>query len=388
MKSLTSVLLLPLIAACGGEPTDRWLGTVDTLETGVILINNPATGTWDSATAWALDADLLIGSVEADTMETFAEVLAVDADGTGRIYVLDGQYQEIRVFNRDGDYVRTIGRTGGGPGEFRGAFGMSFDGDGRLWVADVPNARYSVFDTSGAFITVYRREVTRYGYRWEGGHVASGALYDYTGVTVGEERKPALVRYDPVEGYADTVQLPEFDPPVFDFRNDEGLGSIAMMPFGSNLRWVIDPRGYIWAGISSEFCIYQISLAGDTLRAVQREFAPVEVTGDEREAALDRIERSAQGRPVDASRIPSQKPAFDRFVVDEYGYLWVLPSRTAEQQGTFFDVFDPEGTYLGQLHTDVDVWRYAQLIIRGDNIYTVATDELDVQYVVRIRIIR
>jgi len=65
-----------------------------------------------------------------------------------------------------------------------------------------------------------------------------------------------------------------------------------------------------------------------------------------------------------------------------------LPSRTAEQQGTFFDVFDPEGTYLGQLHTDVDVWRYAQLIIRGDNIYTVATDELDVQYVVRIRIIR
>jgi hypothetical protein len=39
----------------------------------------------------------------------------------GNVYVLDSQVSEILVFSNDGEYLRTIGREGEGPGEFRNA---------------------------------------------------------------------------------------------------------------------------------------------------------------------------------------------------------------------------------------------------------------------------
>jgi len=66
----------------------------------------------------------------------------------GEIYVSDTAAHDIKVFSQDGDWLRTIGWRGAGPGEFNGPTHLRFD-SGRLYVTDTFNARVQVLTASG-----------------------------------------------------------------------------------------------------------------------------------------------------------------------------------------------------------------------------------------------
>ena len=61
----------------------------------------------------------------------------------------------ISVFDKNGKFKRTIGKTGTGPGEFRTPHGVEFDSQGRLIVADRHNHRVVVLTKDGQFIAEY-----------------------------------------------------------------------------------------------------------------------------------------------------------------------------------------------------------------------------------------
>jgi hypothetical protein len=72
-----------------------------------------------------------------------------------RIFVLDMDDHDIKVFSRLGEYESTIGRKGQGPGEFHLPSGLDILG-GRLYVADAANRRIQVLDTKGGYISGFR----------------------------------------------------------------------------------------------------------------------------------------------------------------------------------------------------------------------------------------
>jgi len=61
----------------------------------------------------------------------------------------------ISVFDKTGKFLRVIGKTGTGPGEFRTPHALDFDSKGRLVVADRHNHRIQVLTKSGKFILEY-----------------------------------------------------------------------------------------------------------------------------------------------------------------------------------------------------------------------------------------
>jgi DNA-binding beta-propeller fold protein YncE len=61
----------------------------------------------------------------------------------------------ISVFDRNGKFVRVIGKTGTGPGEFRTPHALEFDSQGRLIVADRHNHRIQILTKDGKFIAEY-----------------------------------------------------------------------------------------------------------------------------------------------------------------------------------------------------------------------------------------
>lgn len=61
----------------------------------------------------------------------------------------------VSVFDADGNFLRVIGNTGTGPGEFRTPHAIEFDSQGRLVVADRHNHRIQVLTREGAFIREY-----------------------------------------------------------------------------------------------------------------------------------------------------------------------------------------------------------------------------------------
>lgn len=61
----------------------------------------------------------------------------------------------ISVFDRNGKFLRTIGKAGTGPGEFRTPHALEFDSQGRLIVADRHNHRIQILTKDGKFIREY-----------------------------------------------------------------------------------------------------------------------------------------------------------------------------------------------------------------------------------------
>jgi len=58
----------------------------------------------------------------------------------------------ISKFTKDGKFVKSWGKLGSGPGEFRTPHGLAFDSRGRLFVADRGNVRLQIFDQEGKFL--------------------------------------------------------------------------------------------------------------------------------------------------------------------------------------------------------------------------------------------
>ncbi len=77
--------------------------------------------------------------------------LRVDQD---RIYLKDKSQKRIMVFTINGQFVRSIGRQGGGPGEFRRLYTMDVR-DGLIACFDEGTRRITLFDSSGVFLNSF-----------------------------------------------------------------------------------------------------------------------------------------------------------------------------------------------------------------------------------------
>jgi hypothetical protein len=67
-------------------------------------------------------------------------------DRTGRVFVLDSQLSEVKVFDADGRFIRNMGGRGEGPGEFTAAGHLATMPDGSVGVVSKMLAKVIMFD--------------------------------------------------------------------------------------------------------------------------------------------------------------------------------------------------------------------------------------------------
>lgn len=81
----------------------------------------------------------------------------------GDVFVADGHANttnnRVVKFSSDGTYIKSWGKTGYGPGEFRTLHAIAIDSRGRIFVGDRSNNRVQLFDQEGEFISQW----TQYG---------------------------------------------------------------------------------------------------------------------------------------------------------------------------------------------------------------------------------
>lgn len=377
---------------CAGEaPASGWGGTVDTLSSGQISVYNPRGSLWAAGEGWTVAEDVRVGTLDGTGPDMFGAITDLEIDRYGRFWVFEGQSQEIRVFAADGTFVRTVGREGEGPGEFNRVIGMDWGTDGNLWVADPSNNRLSVVDTTGAFVASHPTIGGIVVQPWPGGFDDSGQFYTY-GVdpTVEDDFALVMVRHGADLQPIDSVAPPEYpgEREYFELRNENNW-MMTGVPFSPSLEWRLGRDGTYWAGLTGEYRIFQLSWAGDTLRSIRRDYEPLPVTSSDLEEAKEGLEWFIEaGGKADWSRIPTSKPAFREFVIDDSGYLWVQMVAAPDESDRLFDVFDPEGRYLGEVLAPFPVEFYPAPVVRDGYVYAVTEDELEVPFVVRARIER
>src|SRR5262245_56433473 len=293
------------VVGCNSEQRSlaRWRGTMDTLPGGVVRVTNPAEGIWKEKQAWRIREDLRIGKAKGPAPDAFSSVVALGVSPSGRIAMVDGPTQKLRLFDANGKHVRTVGKRGFGPAEFQAAHGLAWDKQGRLWVVDPANGRYTVFDSTGQFLFERRRHVFGVVYPWQGSFANDGYFYDVVGqLESGGKRVFIYFRVDTLGAIVDSL-------PSLEYRPKSSLELPAVfVDLLHRVTFRFDPAGFIWIGGTDEYKIVKRNLAGDTLRIVTRAFSPIRLTDLEKDS-LGR-ELAVASAEFAKAIIPDTKPAF------------------------------------------------------------------------------
>lgn len=313
---------------------------------------------------------------------TLSRVEGLDVDSRGRIYVADPLQGGVMVLAPDGRLVRTVGRPGRGPGEFRYIRTVQVLPGDSLLVYDQELYRVSVFAPDSGKIA-YGRDLasTSSGTppNWVEKLPGQRALfathrkpYD-AGAPKADDRNPTqavrLLEWDGRTRQDSVLVTPALQPLVV--RTGRAVG-VASDPFARPGLVRLGPDGNIYYGWGDSLAIAIHSLDGRRVGGFSLPFVGPEITSDDVAAATEDM-RQVFARALRSSH-PERWPAFRNFVVDDQGRIW-LGLLAPAGQPTRWTAFDNGGTPIcsAALPRNVDV-----RLIRDGKAYAVATDEADV----------
>ncbi len=399
---------LPQLQACGGEGGD-WQGTV-TDSAGISVVHNPAATIWGSGDEWTVTEDLRIGSVGGDPNYQFGQITSLDVATDGTIYVNDLQAVEVKAYDSGGQYLRTIGSKGNGPGEFVQPLFVLVGPGGGIIVPDLGNQRVNRFGPDGEALGSFPIQMQAgIPARWmvddSGRLLAQVRGLNIPGMAALAEGDPIVV-YDTTGSVTDTVAvLPKG-------QTLEGIteGNFSMTIFAPEPVWDLAVDGSIYYAMNNQYRILVNSPDGTLQKIITRDVTQKPVEESDRTAILRLMREQYQQFGVPPQQLEQIMqgvgfadfyPAFGNLFVGPGGTLWVQRIQSArdmaagaEEAAEFnpqnigspeWEVFDSEGRYLGVVTLPE---RFAPATVKGDDLYGIWRDELDVQYVVRLKVNR
>mgnify|MGYP001828422316 CR=1 FL=1 len=405
------------VIACTDSGVDgvdgRWEAVVDTVG-DTVTVRTISGSVWgDTAT---LVPEVSIGMLEGPDEYLIGDPRSIAVNSGGNIYVLDRQVPVIRMYDSDGNFVRNVGREGGGPGEYKSPGAIAVLPDDRLLVRDPENGRSSIYAAEGEYLEQLRYpggfNTSRRMYTDTAGFAFSMVLLNYG--TAPWDWIFGLARIDPRSGIRDTIPAPtwDYEPPQIT-ASREGSSSSDNVPFSPDDSWSFSPLGYMIGGVSTDYRV-DLYRVGEPVLRIERAWEPVRVKPEEgaerRRERTARMQRQYSGWKWNGPAVPDTKPPFTNLIATSEGNIWVQVSqegyeamsdaeaRAAESrtdrpqlrflEPTAYDVFSPAGAYLGHVKPPRSFRTRPEPLVRGDTVWAVTRDELDVARVVRFRLTR
>lgn len=377
-------------ACASAEPPGPGVARRDSLGVEIVESSAPA---WRDGAGWTVSAEpaLTLGVAEGDPNQLFGRVVGALRLSDGCIVVATDN--QLRYFDSAGGFLRSSGRTGGGPGEFTGlAWIGRLEGDS-LVAWDRGNFRLTVIGPGGEYSRSAQMERPGFGFVTIVGLLPGRSLLArlQSGEPVDGLRRDSLAyfRYSPDGGRADTVALlpgPAFYTKVT--RRSDGRPVSArssLIPFSPVPGAAVTRQGFYF-GVGDTFEIRQYTEGGELRRLIRRPAAGVRLTDDvlaayrgRRLASFrDEEDRREEERAWQEMPIPETAPAYGGIAADDGGNLWVygypLPGDTISAAL----VFDSTGVLLGGV---VRPRGLALTHIGTDFVLGIWRDENDVEYV-------
>lgn len=332
-----------------------------------------------------------IGSVDGSRGTDFGAILSARMLPSGHVAVVDLNTPEIRLFNGEGKFVRSIGRSGKGPGEFAASpvIAASFDG---IWAWDPASRRLSLFSLNGDLksertFSAKEMEGVPNALTLKAWHVSrSGAVYSTASrVQRGRsgfysERGILQIRSDgdsPTHLGASEI-VPHPSEESF-FVTDPFRSAPSMATVGS--------RAFVSQTGSWEIRVYgQTGKLTHIVRArIPRKHISPQL--ERRESA--RFAEAAQGHPVLTRLYGRLKFADSTSAISAVhstpdGKLWVARWSTfMDNGGEMFDIIDADGHWLESVRLPPDAGLVVD--VSDTHVLTVWRDEMDIPYLRKYR---
>lgn len=321
---LCSWIIAPCLVACGGSHADA----------------GRALATWSADSTPMLDIPASTAAGEV----AFGAVAAATRLSSGDVVIADAYDGVVRFFAPSGALVRTAGRRGAGPNEFRSTSWLGQCGHDSIYVWDRVLARMSVLDLDGAIVRQFRLEPT-----------AS---------TIACSRGGALAYFGPPEASASSVAemaSARYRAPLMVRESDSSTAqTLAILPLGEprplgRVTSLAVAGHRILVGTADSGIVNVYTISGDTAPPIQFAAAPRQPTQRQYEAAIEKqltmLPRAADREPVRtlmrSMPMPDAVPAYSAMLVDPLGVVWVQETVPGDGE-TRFRLFR-DGAEVGAL---------------------------------------
>jgi len=284
----------------------------------------------------------------------FGNIARIDHDDAGNFYILDRQQCEVTVLTAEGEFVRTLGRRGEGPGELYrpadfylrrgGGVGMMQQFPGKVVLVDgegVPAGGFTVSSGDGP-ATGFMALVDS---RSRGDHVViAGIDMAFEG---GVTKQTYFLSAVDDAGVRQVTYLSKQNTINFaDF-----VGSEETMDFiWWGQRWALAPGGHVVANMDrNQYRIQEFDASGELLRVVERAYESWERSDDELSEARQVLRAAVSGYPAPPTSLEIEEtdPDISAIYARDDGSFWVRTSRGDRPEGggvlTVLDAFDVDG---------------------------------------------
>lgn len=380
------------VAAC--SPPSASPPTVGVRDSaGVRIVELAETERFPAPWQKASEPEWAVGELEGEAEYLLSRVAGAMVLPGGETVIANGDTSELRFFDANGIFTRSLGGMGEGPGEFEylRALGPCFAGG---FVAFDLNWQRNSYQMDGTFVekTVLRAPsgITPYTLACDDeGHLMIlgwGHTMDGPPPLGFYQARDRLV----LAGDDDEVAV-DFGERLVSERLGTPNGS-GPHPAGRATRFAIhDGRAYIGSGEQME--VEEWSLDGALVSLIRGPQLPLEVTEAVRsiylESQLESIEdpnrRAARRTAIGDMEWPERLPAYTDLKVDPTGVIWALQHEMVDTGIETWSLLHPERAYLGDVALGLD---QSLLEIGEDYLLVLHRDELGVERVLRLALER
>ncbi|MDH4271746.1 MAG: 6-bladed beta-propeller, partial [Candidatus Aminicenantes bacterium] len=321
---------------------------------------------------FTLVEELAIGYEGGKEERAFADINDIAVDASENIYVLDIRQGKIRVFDKNGQYLRDIGQRGQGPAEFQFPNQILVTPGQEFAIVDLIASRLLFFSLAGAF----KRSVPT----WKHGRPIR-ALVDPEGNIVceillgGEKKGFALMKFDS-----------DFEEPLTITFKERGKVPL-LEDLSPRIVWSVTQQGQIIWGDSGEYEVKILDRTGKLINKITKESDPEKIVAAEYQ---EQIKKKFGGKPIPPDfeqELPKYYPAFRSLELDDQGRLFVSTyEKVKGGKGYFIDVFDPESKYIAKIPLAAQPRIYMNRIYKKGKLYAVEEDEEGYPVVKRYRL--
>lgn len=340
---------------------------------GVTVVHNLRISPEKAYKDLAFAEDLTIGVEEGEADYMLYSPVDIDADPDGNIYILDLKDALIKKYDSQGIFVKDIGRSGKGPGEFDYPSHLEIDSFNQILVADPFQRRFEFLARDGSYIksvrmgayvsamTCGREGLVLIGYSWRESDGSQEYRISHLESETGEIKNLFTQKqYWPARLMNDQLR---YDFPYF-------------------VRAAFDSQNRIFVGVAIDYEVSVLSREGELKFKFSKAHDKIPVKGE----MLEQIANITLKGPNPFVKNP-YFPVFESLSIDEEGNIWIqhYQQKWAGKTNieTVYDVFSPEGIFL--FTTRIPGHIFVPLKFKNGFIYVLEVEESGFIKAVRLK---
>jgi hypothetical protein len=262
------------------------------------------------------------------------KIISMDSDSNSNLYIVDRSKSSINIFDKNGKFIKTIGRAGQGPGDLEDVSWITIHNEKIYIYQNFKGMK--VWDLQGKYIDYYRIPIGNYMIF----KIANGYYYtiQFKGVDTPEKQHYILKKYN--YNFTESKELFEC---IFLALIENGIRTLSNLSYNCN--FAVDNNGNVYYPDNlDEYKINVFSADGNIINTFGRVYKRIP-----KSKTVMKILDETYYEPARKANFPLPKIKFSKYppiirqimIDDKNSYIWVV---VGEYSGDTFEKIKTETT--------------------------------------------